>query len=262
MPGRTFAIGDIHGDLQALEALLGKLPSLTPRDTVVFIGDYVDRGPDGKGVIERVRRFVKDSPCPTITLRGNHEDLWLGCVQAPNLGFLLQRGNGAMETFRSFTGGERLRDDQTLEAEEMGRFLDVKGWFPEDVRAWMDALPLWHEDEHALYVHAGLEEDEEGAGKDPGREPRWKHPRDSRPKVLMWMREPEFFKRYKGKRVVFGHTPVSDLPRAPRGLLSRLFHPLGEVWSHGDLLGIDTACGKGGHLSALELPAVRVHESR
>ena len=46
MAGRTFAIGDIHGDLAALELLLARLPTLTAEDTLVFLGDYIDRGPE------------------------------------------------------------------------------------------------------------------------------------------------------------------------------------------------------------------------
>ena len=57
MAGRTFAIGDIHGDLEHLEALFGILPALDAGDTIVFIGDFVDRGPDSAGVVRFVREF-------------------------------------------------------------------------------------------------------------------------------------------------------------------------------------------------------------
>ena len=52
MTARTFAIGDIHGDLAALRRVMGKLPSLTYEDTLVFVGDYLDRGPNSAQVIE------------------------------------------------------------------------------------------------------------------------------------------------------------------------------------------------------------------
>ena len=53
MPGRTFAIGDIHGDLDALVRLLAAFPALEATDTVVFVGDYIDRGPDSRAVIDQ-----------------------------------------------------------------------------------------------------------------------------------------------------------------------------------------------------------------
>ena len=49
----TYAIGDIHGCLDSLEALLGVVP-FNRHDQVVFLGDYIDRGPDSKGVVERL----------------------------------------------------------------------------------------------------------------------------------------------------------------------------------------------------------------
>ena len=68
------AIGDIHGCARTLDALL---QTLAPKsdETLLFVGDYIDRGPDSKGVIDRLIRLKKEHPC--IFLRGNHEDLLL-----------------------------------------------------------------------------------------------------------------------------------------------------------------------------------------
>ena len=101
----------------------------------------------------------------------------------------------------------------------------------------MSELPLWYEDEHAVYVHAGLERDATGG---------WKHPRDAAPKPLLWMRERAFFKGYRGKRLCFGHTPIA---RARRSSARRE----GSVDVRGcaaTSIGLDTGCGKGGFLSA------------
>jgi serine/threonine protein phosphatase 1 len=252
MTTRTFAIGDVHGDLSALEALLAKLPELYATDTLVFLGDYVDRGPDSAGVIRRVREMAGASRAKVIALRGNHEDMWLECFEEPNLGFLLARGNGCANTYRSFTQRPPLNPDDPIDVEELLHFGEVKTWFPRDVLDWMRDLPLWYEDEHAVYVHAGLEGD--------GLE--WKHPSQCAPKPLMWMREQDFFKNYRGKRLIFGHTPVRDLPVDHLGLVARLLDDRGDVWVRGDLVGVDTGCGKGGFLSAIELPAMKIYESR
>src|SRR5688572_4159032 len=67
---RTFAIGDIHGCAVALASLLAIVP-LQPEDTVVTLGDYVDRGPDSRGVIEQLLELR--SRVNLVPLRGNHE---------------------------------------------------------------------------------------------------------------------------------------------------------------------------------------------
>jgi Calcineurin-like phosphoesterase len=248
---RTFAIGDIHGDLAALDRLLARLPRLTADDTLVFLGDYVDRGSHSRGVIERVQQLQRYCPAKVVALRGNHEDKWIECWQDPDLGFLLPRVNGCAATFRSFTGGPPLDEDDSLTPQELDRLGRVSSWLPRDVIEWMESLPLWYEDEHALYVHAGLE----------GKKGRWKHPSACDASSLLWMRRHEFYTSYRGKRLLFGHTAVDELPTDHLGPYARYLTAL-EVWMRGDLIGLDTACGKGGHLSAIELPTSRIFDSR
>ena len=65
-----YAIGDIHGRLDKLDALLAMLP-LQPGDRLVFLGDYVDRGPDSRGVVARLIEVADAYPCEF--LLGNHE---------------------------------------------------------------------------------------------------------------------------------------------------------------------------------------------
>jgi serine/threonine protein phosphatase 1 len=250
--GRTFVIGDIHGDLAALDHVLSRLPALTRADTLLFLGDYVDRGPDSRGVIERVQQLQKDGPARVVALRGNHEDKWIECYHEADLGFLLPSVNGCAHTFRSFVDEQPLDEDDTLSAAETERMVQVASWMPREVIDWMESLPLWHEDEHALYVHAGLE----------GRRNRWKHPSVSDPASLLWMRQQDFYSKYRGKRVVFGHTAVDELPTEHLGPYARYLGGTLEVWMRGDLIGLDTACGKGGHLSAIELPSCRIYDSR
>jgi serine/threonine protein phosphatase 1 len=246
VPSRTFVVGDIHGDLAALETLLSRLPTPDPADTVVFLGDYVDRGPHSKGVIERVRRYIADAKCKVVTLKGNHEDKWIRSWESPDVPYLVQIVNGCGATYRSFAGGEPLPTDEGLPMNELPKLLEPKSWLPEDVMAWMQTLELWYEDDHAIYVHAGLD----------GEGDQWKHPRDSSEKSLLWMREPDFFLRYKGKRVVFGHTPVRELPLPPGD------NDATDVWFRGDLVAVDTGAGKGGFLSAVELPSKKVYDSK
>jgi len=95
MADRTFVIGDIHGDLQALNVLLSRLPPLDNKDTLVFLGDYIDRGPDSAGVVQAMRyRIPASTMAKVVTLRGNHEDAWLRVIDEGWPGFVLPPGNG------------------------------------------------------------------------------------------------------------------------------------------------------------------------
>lgn len=247
-------IGDLHGDREQLDRLLSRLPPLGPDDTLVFLGDYIDRGPDSRGVVQRVREIAdgiarRGGRC--VTLRGNHEQAWLDSLVEPNPGFLLPQGNGCRQTVKSFASDEPLSDDDLVL-----RLLQPRGWFPPDVEDWMRGLPTWFEDDHAIYVHAGLE----GEGHV------WLHPSQSNPRNLLWCREPDFFANYAGKRLCFGHTLVKDLPKQPASLpaqiIDRVLHRHDSIWVQGDLIGLDTGCGKGGHLSAIELPSGHVFDGK
>src|SRR5689334_21745942 len=104
MPGRTFAIGDIHGDLDALFKLLATFPTLTKDDTVVFVGDYIDRGPKSAQVIDYIRKMHESTPAKVVALRGNHEDAWLRVIAGGWPEFVLPPGNGCLAAMRSYTG--------------------------------------------------------------------------------------------------------------------------------------------------------------
>jgi serine/threonine protein phosphatase 1 len=247
MSDKTIAIGDIHGDLQHLRALWERLPTLTASDTLIFLGDYVDRGADSRGVIEWLRQLPTHTPARVITLMGNHEQILLEAYEEGNTNSLLPPSNGVLATYLSFTGEAQDGSEQQIE-----RMLKVTEWLPAEVYDWMKSLPLWHEDEHAIYVHAGLE----------GEDKVWFHPTKSKEEALLWMREGDFWTNYAGKRLVFGHTVTSYLPCDHLNWLERAFDDTRDVWFRGDLIGIDTGCGKGGFLSAVELPRLKVYESR
>jgi serine/threonine protein phosphatase 1 len=244
--GKTFVIGDIHGDRIALEALLPQLP-VEPDDTVVFLGDYVDRGPDSRGVVDRVRGFAREFAGKTVTLRGNREDAWMEMHEKPDPGFLLPERNGCLEMMRSYVDTTGMSREQ-----EYALLQEPRRWLPEEHVAWFRSLPVWYEDEHAIYVHAGLD----------GKNGAWKHPSDGREVAMLWTRNSDFWVQYEGKTLCFGHTPVDVLPNDHLTWLQQIFDKKDDVWKRGDLLGIDTGAGKGGFLSAVELPRRKVYESR
>jgi serine/threonine protein phosphatase 1 len=249
VPGRTFAIGDIHGDLASLAKLFERLPELTADDTVVFLGDYIDRGPDSAGVVAWVRDFVQKAPAKVVCLRGNHEDAWLQVHAEGWPEFVMPRGNGCLECYRSFAGKPAPRDDEAPTADEYEMMFSGL-FFPADVLAWMNELPFFYEDEHAIYVHAGIKREGDS----------FPHPSEIEPKrALLWLRDRDFFENYRGKLVVFGHTTTRTLPNE---LSTYTPDDPTDLWAGPACVGLDTACGKGGFLTAFELPAQRVYESR
>lgn len=250
MAGRTIAIGDIHGDLEALENILAQLPTLDADDTLVFLGDYVDRGLQSKEVVELVRVGIHErTPAKIIKLMGNHEEAWLRVAKGEWPEFVLPAGNGCLACCRSYLGVEhdpkKWPEKHEMEAMMEGSF------FPPEVLKWFAELAWWYEDEHAIYVHAGLNENDDGS---------WPHPRDVKPeKTLVWTRSRNFFEHYEGKRIIVGHTPTPNLPPE----LSE-FTPEDpdDMWVNDEVFAIDTGCGKGGFLTAFELPGEKVYESR
>ncbi|MGH7806272.1 MAG: metallophosphoesterase family protein, partial [Candidatus Binatia bacterium] len=75
--GRLFAIGDIHGCREELDVLLDAMGPAAG-DKLVFVGDYVDRGPDSQGVVSRLLSLAEKSGAECVFLKGNHEDMALG----------------------------------------------------------------------------------------------------------------------------------------------------------------------------------------
>jgi serine/threonine protein phosphatase 1 len=247
--GRTFAIGDIHGDLTSLQTLIERLPAFTAEDTVVFLGDYMDRGPESAAVIDHVRALEKRGPAKVVALRGNHEDAWIQIIDKGWPEFVFPRQNGCLECYRSFVGGVQPDTFELPGPEELDAMLDGS-FIPEDVAAWLRTLPYFYEDEHAIYVHAGIRRTD---GVFP-------HPSNVTPaRALLWLRDRDFFENYRGKLVVFGHTTTRTLPNE---LSTHTPEDPSDLWAGPACVGLDTACGKGGFLTAFELPARTVYESR
>lgn len=250
MANRTFAVGDLHGGLDHLFKLLSCLPELDSRDTIVFIGDYVDRGPKSAQVIDYVMHLPSMTPAKVVALRGNHEDAWLRVVDEGWDEFVTPPLNGCLAAYRSFVDGPVPSEEELPQAHER-MMIQSGAFFPDEVVSWFRDLPFWYEDEHAIYVHAGLP---------PGPNGGFLHPSEIHaPVCLLWGRDEEFFCNYHGKRVVFGHTLTEYLAaEIPEGLASEHV----GIWTHGDVIGIDTGCGHGGYLTAVELPDLNVYDSR
>ncbi|MEQ1568945.1 MAG: metallophosphoesterase family protein [Myxococcota bacterium] len=250
MAGRTFAIGDIHGDLEQLHVLLHRIGPLDSRDKLVFLGDYVDRGPDSKAVIDFLRLELPKTGVKVVALRGNHEDAWLRVVRDGWDGFVLPPGNGCLAALRSYVGGEPPEPHEQPQSETEWEQLLSGSFYPDDVVQWMDELPYFYEDEDAIFVHAGL----------PRVQGKFLHPSlVDNPAILLWTRTMDFFREYRGKTTIVGHTVTSLLP--PELSWYSPEDP-DDLWAGEQVIAIDTGCGKGGFLTAIEMPELFVWESR
>ena len=102
---RTLAIGDIHGSYTALTTLLERVRP-RPNDRLVFLGDYIDRGPGSRQVIDTLLELRKS--CSPVFIRGNHEVMFLQSRIDPDQSNLWQ-SYGGLETLHSY--GAQYRDD-------------------------------------------------------------------------------------------------------------------------------------------------------
>jgi serine/threonine protein phosphatase 1 len=170
---RILAIGDMHGCSRALDVLLEAIAP-QPEDTLITLGDYVDRGPDSKGVIDRLlglRDYLTLVP-----LQGNHEEMMLAARHGADRRMWLYCGG--RETMASYGG----RDGSDADFDRI----------PEAHWQFLDQLLDFHETEHHFFVHANVHADMDLA-EQPGY-------------MLRWERLDETVRHCSGKTMVCGHT--------------------------------------------------------
>jgi serine/threonine protein phosphatase 1 len=172
----TIVVGDIHGRAEKLQKLLGQIDSWlavcgnADQRQLIFLGDYVDRGPQTREVLKIVRRLQTEG---AICLRGNHEELMLKATESEGglRNFLVNGGDATIASLGTPAAFQRAQE-------------------------WMRELPTSHEDELRYYVHAGIRP---GVGLEQQTE-----------KAKLWIRDSfldhdQPFPKY----VVHGHTPTT-----------------------------------------------------
>jgi serine/threonine protein phosphatase 1 len=179
MAGRTIAIGDIHGCAQALGALLEVIEP-EHDDVIISLGDYVNRGPDTRGVVEQV--IALESQCTLVPLLGNHDqmllDAFAGRAQAFSI-WMHMGGGSTLLSYGASPGG--------VTRTELGRI-------PAEHAAFLKRCRPYHETESHIFIHAKY---------DPqlpmDRQPDW---------LLRWeaLRDGIPGPHISGKCVIAGHT--------------------------------------------------------
>lgn len=176
---RVIIIGDIHGCLDMLKRLLDKIEWDPNRDHLIFLGDYIDRGENPKGVIDFIlalKRCSNHIEC----LVGNHEILFLNYLDGKDRElFLLNQGWSTLESYE-------------LDKPEEGQSL-----VPDDHLAFYKTLKSYIQLDGYYVVHAGFR---------PGVDIKKQSLND-----LTWIRDAFIYSDYDfGKKVIFGHTPFQE----------------------------------------------------
>ncbi len=216
-----YAVGDIHGESEMLSELLGKLP-LGPGDRVVFVGDYVDRGPDSKGVVDKLIAFSQTHVCEF--LLGNHESMfldflgWQGSEYFGGDAFLMNGGDRTLASYDYFRQIGPGKPEFAL---------------PRGHEDFFRRLKLYHREGDYLFLHAGIGRDLLGE-TDIDWALKRAHTED-----LLWDRASADLPHALGVTIVYGHTPGADFP---------------VRWNPPFSIGIDTGAVYGGRLTAIRLP--------
>ena len=220
----VYAVGDLHGRLDLLceieERILEDAAAReAARKVVVYLGDYVDRGPDSSGVLDHLTAAPLKN-FESVYLMGNHEAMMLEFLRAGDVAALTWFMNGADETLASYGIDTAALRDAERPFEEMRRALLEA--LPATHRSFLDGLKRWHREGDYLFVHAGIR---------PGRTIEEQDPED-----LIWIREPFLNNRDPlGCGVVHGHSPAPvPVERSNR-------------------IGLDTGAVYGGVLTAVAL---------
>jgi serine/threonine protein phosphatase 1 len=197
---KTYIIGDIHGCDSLLEKLLQKIAWDPETERLIFLGDYIDRGPNPKRVVDLILELSKRGNVDC--LMGNHEGLFIHFLSTGDP--RLSLSNGGETTFRSYG------IESGIEQREQAISL-----VPPAHLEFYRSLRFFIELEEYLVVHAGLR---------PGVALEKQTPED-----LLWIREPFLHSHYDfGKIVVFGHTPF----RQPLIMVNKIGLDTGAVYGN------------------------------
>jgi len=176
---KIFAIGDIHGCFDKLIELMDTINVDFDMDRLIFLGDYIDRGPESYNVMEYLIE-LKSRHNNIVFLKGNHEEMLENYISGTDR--LAYLANGGHTTVDSYINAG---------------ITPKKNLLPEGHVNFLKSLDLFYETDNYIFVHAGLRE---------------KIPLKKQvPEDLLWIRRSFVKSSYDfGKRVVFGHTPLPE----------------------------------------------------
>ncbi len=222
---KQWVIADIHGCAKSLQNLVEEQIRLEPKDELYLLGDYIDRGPDSKGVIDYIMDLQSRSQ-QIFPIKGNHEDVLLRCY-AHELSRPQPLGLYELKDGWLYFGGKA-----TLKSFGVKNILDI----PPKYISFMNSLPYYHILEHFVLSHAGLNFDIEDPFSDK--------------LSMLWVKDYSPNKaKIQNRRLIHGHVPCT---------LSKMLSNISQA----DAFSLDNGCvydknGKG-NLIALELNTLNV----
>ncbi|UCB45179.1 MAG: serine/threonine protein phosphatase [Spirochaetota bacterium] len=230
---RIIAIGDLHGYCAPMKRLLEKI-DLSKEDLLIFMGDYVDRGPESSKVIDTLLELCSKWQ-NLLFLKGNHEDMMLGSLGHPasvnDLNTWMYNGGGW--TLKSYgMGPDNMRELGNGWRSEKQRRV-INSHIPESHIDFLLDLKLYIETENYFFCHGGIDPD---VSIEQGRHNAFD---------LLWMRDHIYAENYAWeKTVVCGHTPLHDVLIRDR------------------LICIDTGLYYYGKLSAIDVLGQKIFSAR
>ncbi len=225
---KLWVIGDIHGFSLSLSRLLDRIEP-QPDDMIATLGDYVDRGPDSKGVLDRLLRLQKE--CRLTALRGNHEAMLLELLERERQGILhrpLWKSWFSKKKRLELADWLELGGRQTLAS--YGMLTTRISQIPDEHLEFIAGTPLYFETDRFIFAHAAYVA--ELAMKDQPVEALLYH------RLRVSVPEPHI----SGKTVYVGHSAQRN----------------GEIFDKGHIVCIDTCLYGGGWLTAVELSEGRI----
>jgi serine/threonine protein phosphatase 1 len=185
---KDWVIPDVHGYSKTLKALIREQIRPTRNDRLFFLGDYIDRGPDSKGVIDFILELQEDEYTVT-ALRGNHEDFLLKLFEGygqPRKWYGISLRNKLKHEWFRYGGRETLKSFQVRDVHDI----------PDKYIQWLKKLAYFHELDSHVLVHAGLNFDLEDPFQDTY--------------AMLWAKDFKVIPEKIGfKKVIHGHVPVS-----------------------------------------------------
>ncbi|MEO4054415.1 metallophosphoesterase family protein [Solibacillus sp. CAU 1738] len=184
---KAFVIGDIHGNFDLLTQLLEKWRP--QEEHLIFLGDYIDRGPQSLQVLEKVKSLVENGATALI---GNHEQLFLHWLNFPKTDSYMFVNVGGASTIQSFQKPEWVQKS----IEEIAALIQVEY---ASLLEWIKTLPRFMQWGEYFFVHAGID-------------PHVEQATETNPEDFLWIRDEFLHFPHKAKEtVVFGHTQTQKL---------------------------------------------------
>ncbi|PLR99507.1 metallophosphoesterase family protein [Bacillus sp. T33-2] len=222
---RILAISDIHGCYDEFKKLLELVDYKLSSDQLILVGDYVDRGMKSKDVLYKVIELVNNG---AIALRGNHDEMFLDWLTSDDyISAVNFFRNGGFSTVTSYVGYNWF--DEGYDEVLMGKAKQfILKNYSEHV-SFLSNLPYYHETEHYIFVHAGI---------NPYLRD-WKYTENN---DFIWIRDQFLHNDHNHKQtIIHGHTPATYL------------HKKHDIYFGNKKIGIDGACAYGGQLNCLEI---------